>query len=88
MLVSGFLADLVGELIVRLVGWLVGRGLCELVVRKPRLSWLLLGVLPGAIAALAIYLATGELSLTAVLVIALAAAPVAVALRWAARQLW
>lgn len=88
MRVSGFLVDLVGELIIRLVGWLLARGMVELIARKPRLSWLLLGVLPGCLATLAVYLTKGELSWTVILVIVLAAAPVALALRWAARCLW
>jgi len=43
---------------------------------------------PGGIAAAVVYAATGTLTGTTLALVALASAPAALALRWAARRLW
>ncbi|TWA78565.1 hypothetical protein FBZ83_11264 [Azospirillum brasilense] len=80
--------DMIIDALLEGVAWLMAKGTVDFAVWKPRLAWLLLALLPGGIAAAAVYAATGTLTVTTLAPIALAAAPAALALRWAARRLW
>lgn len=80
--------DMIIDALVEGVAWLMAKATVDFVVWKPRLAWLFLALVPGGIAAAAVYATTGRLSGTALALIALAAAPAALALRWAARRLW
>ena len=83
-----FLSDLFIGALPKLTAALLAWALISFVVWKPRLTWLLLALLPGGIATVAVYATTGTVSGTALALIVLTIAPVALALRWAARRLW
>ncbi|MBK4718270.1 hypothetical protein JJL56_05245 [Azospirillum sp. YIM DDC1] len=78
------LADALVEGIARLLA----KATVDFVAWKPRLTWLLLALVPSGIAAAVVYAATGTLTGSALALIALASAPAALALRWASRRLW
>ncbi|QCO15751.1 hypothetical protein D3869_11205 [Azospirillum brasilense] len=79
---------MLADALVEIAAQLLAKATVDFVVWKPRLAWLLLALVPGGLAAAAVYAATGTLTGTTLFLIALAAAPAALALRWAARRLW
>lgn len=79
---------MLADALVEIAAQLLAKATVDFVVWKPRLAWLLLTLVPGSIAAAAVYAATGRLSGSTLALIALAAVPAALARRWAARRLW
>ncbi|ALJ34722.1 hypothetical protein D9623_05455 [Azospirillum brasilense] len=73
---------MLADALVEIVTQPLAKATVDFVAWKPRLAWLFLALVPGGIAA------TGTLTGTALALIALASAPAALALRWAARRLW